>query len=102
MALIGSPGVGGTARTVADLHLDASRVFVGSASKDLITTLPERLAKTRPKRCLVLPGSKRIETGGAFTGLAPEPMVDPESSRTPTVGHEHVNDPLYALRRPGS
>jgi len=37
VALIGSPGVGGDARTAADLGLDASRVFVGSASRDTVT-----------------------------------------------------------------
>ena len=153
-ALIGSPGVGGGARTVADLHLDASRVFVGSASKDLITTLPDGLGEdpseevfgaTRFNAVSVQRGYDRqisdhsryydvgsqseslysladivtghggrlgqdgmlaqprhIATGGAFTGLAPEPMVDPESSRTPAVGHDHAIDPLYDLRRPGS
>lgn len=43
VALIGSPGVGGDARTVADLHLKRSQLFVGSASQDLVTSLPSVL-----------------------------------------------------------
>ena len=39
VALIGSPGVGGEATTVADLHLNRSQVFVGSASRDLVTSI---------------------------------------------------------------
>ena len=37
VALIGSPGIGGEARSVADLHLSGSQVFVGSASTDAVT-----------------------------------------------------------------
>jgi pimeloyl-ACP methyl ester carboxylesterase len=36
-ALIGSPGIGGAARTAADLRLKRSQVFVGSASHDIVT-----------------------------------------------------------------
>ncbi|WP_219108484.1 alpha/beta hydrolase [Austwickia sp. TVS 96-490-7B] len=36
--LLGSPGVGGSAKTVADLGMSGDRVFVGSASRDLVTT----------------------------------------------------------------
>jgi pimeloyl-ACP methyl ester carboxylesterase len=43
VALIGSPGVGGDARTSADLGLDKSRVFVGSASRDIVTTAADSL-----------------------------------------------------------
>jgi hypothetical protein len=45
VVLIGSPGVGGEARTVADLGLDKSRVFVGSASRDIVTTVPDSLGE---------------------------------------------------------
>ena len=38
VVLIGSPGVGGTATSVADLHLRPDQLFVGSASRDLVTT----------------------------------------------------------------
>jgi pimeloyl-ACP methyl ester carboxylesterase len=37
VVLIGSPGVGGEALTAADLGLDKSHVFVGSASRDLVS-----------------------------------------------------------------
>ena len=37
VALIGSPGVGGDAQTVAGLHLLPSQVFVGAASRDIVT-----------------------------------------------------------------
>jgi pimeloyl-ACP methyl ester carboxylesterase len=37
VALIGSPGVGGDAQTVAGLHLKSSQVFVGAASRDIVT-----------------------------------------------------------------
>jgi len=40
VALIGSPGVGGDAKRVADLHLLPSQVFVGSASTDIVTESP--------------------------------------------------------------
>jgi pimeloyl-ACP methyl ester carboxylesterase len=40
VALIGSPGVGGDATTVAGLHLKSSQVFVGAASLDIVTQLP--------------------------------------------------------------
>lgn len=36
--LIGSPGAGGDAKTAADLHLDKNTLFVGSASRDLVTS----------------------------------------------------------------
>ncbi len=36
--LIGSPGVGGSADSVSDLHLRPDQLFVGSASRDLVTT----------------------------------------------------------------
>jgi len=49
VALIGSPGLGGDATTVADLNLKPSQVFVGSASRDLVTVLP-RLLGTDPAR----------------------------------------------------
>ena len=38
VVMIGSPGVGGVARTVADLQLSHDRLFVGSASTDVVTT----------------------------------------------------------------
>lgn len=38
VVLIGSPGVGGDATTVADLNLTATRLYVGSASRDVVTT----------------------------------------------------------------
>ena len=37
VALIGSPGVGGDAQTVAGLHLLPSQVCVGAASRDIVT-----------------------------------------------------------------
>lgn len=37
--LIGSPGVGGDARTVTDLHLRDDQLYFGSASRDVVTTL---------------------------------------------------------------
>jgi pimeloyl-ACP methyl ester carboxylesterase len=37
VALIGSQGVGGDAQTVAGLHLKSSQVFVGAASRDIVT-----------------------------------------------------------------
>jgi hypothetical protein len=43
VALIGSPGVGGDAKTSAELGLDKSRVFVGSASQDIVTTQADSL-----------------------------------------------------------
>lgn len=45
VVLIGSPGVGGRASTVADLGLDKSRMFVGSASRDIVTTVPDSLGE---------------------------------------------------------
>jgi pimeloyl-ACP methyl ester carboxylesterase len=45
VVLIGSPGVGGTARTVAGLGLDKSRVFVGSASRDIVTSITNSLGE---------------------------------------------------------
>jgi hypothetical protein len=36
--LIGSPGAGGDAKTAADLHLDKNTLFVGSASRDIVTS----------------------------------------------------------------
>ncbi len=36
--LIGSPGVGSNAQDVRDLHLSPDQLFVGSASRDLVTT----------------------------------------------------------------
>jgi pimeloyl-ACP methyl ester carboxylesterase len=45
VVLIGSPGVGGEARTVADLGLDRSQVFVGSARRDPVTTFPDSLGE---------------------------------------------------------
>lgn len=163
VALIGSPGVGGGARTVADLGLDASRVFVGSASRDAVTlahglssnilgtdTLgadPSRdtFGGTRFKaesvdRGLALTLSdhsryydavnhseslyslaeiitghgNRLAADGmlagprhevgidtsdlpvavklALKGIALDVVADPESSRTPTAGHDHAND----------
>lgn len=38
VALIGSPGVGGDAENVRDLHLRDDQLFVGSASRDVVTT----------------------------------------------------------------
>lgn len=38
VVLIGSPGVGGDAKTAADLKLKPAQVFVGSASQDEVTT----------------------------------------------------------------
>ncbi|HRW17298.1 MAG TPA: alpha/beta hydrolase [Dermatophilaceae bacterium] len=43
VALIGSPGVGGDARTVSDLHLTSDRLYVGSASRDVVTTTYSQL-----------------------------------------------------------
>jgi len=43
VALIGSPGIGGDAKSSADLHLARSQVFVGSASHDLVTTMADSL-----------------------------------------------------------
>lgn len=37
VALIGSPGVGGDAKTVADLGMDSAHLFVGSASRDAVS-----------------------------------------------------------------
>jgi pimeloyl-ACP methyl ester carboxylesterase len=45
--LIGSPGMGGDATTVADLHLEPGHLFVGAASRDVVTVLP-RLLGTDP------------------------------------------------------
>lgn len=39
VALIGSPGVGGDARSVSDLHLRPEQFFAGSASQDKVTTV---------------------------------------------------------------
>jgi pimeloyl-ACP methyl ester carboxylesterase len=47
--LIGSPGMGGDARTVADLNLKPGQLFVGSASRDLATVVP-RFMGTDPAR----------------------------------------------------
>jgi pimeloyl-ACP methyl ester carboxylesterase len=41
--LIGSPGMGGDATTVADLHLKLSQLFVGAASRDIVTAVPRFL-----------------------------------------------------------
>ncbi|AKU18310.1 alpha/beta hydrolase [Luteipulveratus mongoliensis] len=38
VVLIGSPGVGGDADSVSDLHLNRDQLFVGSASRDVVTT----------------------------------------------------------------
>jgi pimeloyl-ACP methyl ester carboxylesterase len=43
VVLIGSPGVGGDAKTATDLKLKPSQVFVGSASQDEVTTGTDRL-----------------------------------------------------------
>jgi len=37
--LIGSPGAGGDAKTAADLGLDKNTLFVGSASRDIVTSV---------------------------------------------------------------
>lgn len=39
VVLIGSPGVGGDPHTVTDLHLRDDQLYVGSASRDVVTTL---------------------------------------------------------------
>lgn len=38
VVLIGSPGVGGEAHSVTDLHLRDDQLYVGSASRDVVTT----------------------------------------------------------------
>jgi pimeloyl-ACP methyl ester carboxylesterase len=143
VALIGSPGMGGDARTAADLHLKRSQVFVGSASHDIVTTGADSLGAnpsegafgksvTRFKADSVdrsswpvsfsdhsryyRPGSESLYALGYVVtgqgdqlgqaGMLAEPrhfvpgdesspggyQVDPESSRTPTTGHDHAND----------
>ncbi len=49
VVLIGSPGMGGDARTVADLNLKPGQLFVGSASRDMVTIVP-RFLGTDPAR----------------------------------------------------
>ncbi len=154
VALIGSPGVGGDAKSVADLGLKRSQVFVGSASQDLVTEVPPVLGAnpsmatfnaTRFEAESIKRGTganiddhsryydalnqseslyalAEIVTGhgdrlGHDGMLAPprsmqtvgtdrfgrpiQGVVDLEASRIPTAGHDHANDPLYDLRRPG-
>jgi len=140
VVLIGSPGVGGAARTVTDLHLPGSRVFVGSASRDIVTTVPESLGadpsedtfgatrfeaesikrswhtsfadhslyydsgnqseslyaladivaghRDRLGQEGMLAQSRHLQTGIGSRGMPAELVVDPESSRTPTAGHD--------------
>jgi pimeloyl-ACP methyl ester carboxylesterase len=153
VALIGSPGVGGDAKTVADLHLLPSQVFVGSASTDIVTESPGLLGAnpadvgfggTRVKAEVVGRGSmvnfgdhshyfdevlrgeslytlaeiaaghgdrlaqdgmlaqpRYIKTVTTGNGSSARMKVDPEASRTPSTGHDHANDVLYELRKPG-
>jgi len=153
VALIGSPGVGGDAKAVADLHLLPSQVFVGSASTDIVTDSPGLLGAdpaeagfggTRTKAEVVGRGAtvnfgdhshyfdavlkgeslytlaeiaaghgdrlaqdgmlaqpRYIKTVLTGDGSSVQVEIDPEASRTPTTGHDHANDVLYELRKPG-
>jgi len=65
VALIGSPGVGGDAKSVADLHLLPSQVFVGSASTDIVTESPGLLGANPAEAGFGGPGSRQRWSGGA-------------------------------------
>jgi pimeloyl-ACP methyl ester carboxylesterase len=98
VALIGSPGVGGGARTVTDLHLSGSQVFVGSASTDIVT-----LAHSLSSNVLgldTLGADPRRDTFGATTfkaeSVSREPVANfsDHSKYYDAVNH---SESLYSL-----
>jgi pimeloyl-ACP methyl ester carboxylesterase len=93
VALIGSPGVGGDAQTVAGLHLLPSQVFVGAASHDIVTEAPP-----------VLGANPALDTFGAIrfeaesidrgTGNIKDSIIGDHSRYYDTVNH---SESLYSL-----
>ncbi|MDE9364662.1 alpha/beta hydrolase [Luteipulveratus sp. YIM 133132] len=93
VALIGSPGVGGTARSVDDLHLRRDRVFVGSASRDQVTTNFQSLGADPAKDSFGATRFKAESVERASDFAAPWNMDD----HSRYYDSDHHSESLYAL-----